>query len=239
MSVQALSWVMGNSPTKGTDRLVLLSLANHAGELVDGAFEAYPGIDTIRAEANLDRRRTAQDAVTRLVNSGHVQRVVNGAPDRRIRPDRRPNLYRIVVGSGVSSERTPRDERGVAATCNGVSRERLTGPVPATPKPSEEPSENLTNQRRTRLPQDFEPNQTAQTLAIELGLTLADEVLHFADYHRANGSRFVDWQAALRSWLRKSADFKGRTPPRGPKPPNGHKPYRNPTNQERYLDARI
>lgn len=103
MSVQALSWVFDHSPTKGIDRLVLLSIANHAGESPeDGAWEAWPGVKLMAHEAGTDRERTVQDVLARLVTDGTIERVVNGAPDYRIRPDRRPNLYRILLGNGIN-----------------------------------------------------------------------------------------------------------------------------------------
>lgn len=106
MSAQAFGWVMDHSPAKGSARLVQLSIANHAGELVTdaagvAAWEAWPGIATMQREAGLDRARTVTDAITRLVDDGLVVRIVNGAPDKRIPPDKRPNLYRLLL-VGVS-----------------------------------------------------------------------------------------------------------------------------------------
>jgi hypothetical protein len=123
MSIQAVGWVLDHSPAHGTDRLVLISIANHAGTSpVDGAWEAWPGVETIAREAGLDRVRTVQEAMARLVDAGYLERVLNGAPDDRIRGDRRTNLYRIptrppgdaaphpVDGHGVTSPRTPQPE---------------------------------------------------------------------------------------------------------------------------------
>ena len=149
MSVQALAWVFDHSTARGADRLVLLALANHAGkEPVNGAWECWPGVATIAREAGLERHRTAQDALTRLEGAGAIERVLNGAPDGRIRPDRRPNLYRIL---GVSQSDTPTGdgtqrgdvdrqgaprERGVVSRPNGVSLDDRSGCRFATPKPS-------------------------------------------------------------------------------------------------------
>lgn len=96
-----MGWVLDHSPAEGAERLVLLSLANHAGPSpVDGAWESYPGVETIQKEANLRRVRTVQEVLARLIAGGHIQRIVNGAPDERIRSNRRPNLYRILVSAG-------------------------------------------------------------------------------------------------------------------------------------------
>lgn len=98
MSVQAISWVLDHSHTRGTDRLVLISLANHAGRSpIDGAWESWPSIATITREAGLDRTRTVQESLARLEATGAITRQINGAPDTRIRPDRRPSLYRITT----------------------------------------------------------------------------------------------------------------------------------------------
>ena len=105
-----MAWVLDHSPTEGGDRLVLLSIANHAGKTPvrgsDGlsAWEAWPGLTTIGSEAGLSRRQSVKDALRRLEQAGHLQRIVNGAPDGRLRRDRRPNLYRIVIDGGTRTE---------------------------------------------------------------------------------------------------------------------------------------
>lgn len=152
MSVQALSWVFDHSPTTGSQRHVLLSIANHAGELVYGddgqpAFEAWPGIATMTREARLARERTTTDAITAMVKAGHLERIINGAPDTRIPKDKRPNLYRMLLANGVScgDTRCPwcgvtrSAERGDAVRPSGVSDSDGAGCRDATGKPSGEP----------------------------------------------------------------------------------------------------
>lgn len=156
MSVQALSWVLDHSPAKGSDRLVMISLANHAGQLVTDnptdprpAFEAWPGVATIAREARLDRPRTVNDALARLVRDGAVVRIVNGAPDARIRGDRRPNLYRVLVENGVPCGvtrcgwcgMTPNAPRDDARRHDGVTLGDTTGCRETSPEPSLEPSD--------------------------------------------------------------------------------------------------
>lgn len=149
MSVQALGWVLDHAPARSTDRLVLISIANHASSApADGAWESWPGIELIRREAGLDRTRTVQDALARLVAAGALERHVNGAPDERIRRDRRSNLYRILLASGVPCGVTrcrwcgvtPDDARGDAPAPDGVTRGDVTGCRGASPEPSDEPT---------------------------------------------------------------------------------------------------
>lgn len=160
-----MGWVLDHSPTKGSDRLVLLSLANHAGQTPTSdehglvAWEAWPGVETLQREAGLDRTRTVQEALGRLEGAGHIVRVVNGAPDSRIRKDRRPNLYRIVIDHGVLCSDTrcrwcgvpdsdipkgdhgvpSRAERGAASRHHGVPSDDITGCRKTAPEPSVEP----------------------------------------------------------------------------------------------------
>lgn len=99
MSAQAFSWVCQHSDAQGTERLVLLVLANYAGDLIaqgdEAYFECWPGVARIAEDARVDSTRTVQNALSRLAKSGQIERVINGAPDERMRSDRRPNLYRI------------------------------------------------------------------------------------------------------------------------------------------------
>jgi|SRR5882724_11346986 len=51
-------------------------------------------------------------------------------------------------------------------------------------------------------PDDFQPNDNNMLNAQRWGLNLADMVEAFADYHQSKGSRFVNWNLALNTWMR-------------------------------------
>lgn len=57
------------------------------------------------------------------------------------------------------------------------------------------------------LPDDWEPNPIAVTRAGHLGLDPAATAEHFRDHHRSKASRFADWDAAFRTWLRNAVRF--------------------------------
>lgn len=163
MSAQAFGWVLDHSPAEGSARLVLLSIANHAGDLVTDdagvpAWEAWPGIATMQREARLKRSRTVTDAITKLVNDGLLVRIVNGAPDKRIPPDKRPNLYRVLLTGvscdvtrcrwcGVSESDAPgcRDATapGVVSRRSGVSQNDTQTVIDPPGEPSENPGQQL------------------------------------------------------------------------------------------------
>lgn len=66
--------------------------------------------------------------------------------------------------------------------------------------------------RATALPSDFWPDDTAQRMAGELGLSLQDELAAFCDHHGARGTTFKDWQAGFRTWLRNASKFQQQRP---------------------------
>ena len=151
-----MAWVLEHeATTTGTDRLVLLALANHAND--NG--EAWPSIDTIAREAGVQRRQTVKDALARLVAAGLIEREINGAPDHRLRADRRPNLYRLTGarltaprGGTGAREASPGDEptgarftasRGHASRSNGgTENEPLTVTEPSSEPPPPTRSNN-------------------------------------------------------------------------------------------------
>ena len=151
-----MAWVLEHeATTTGTDRLVLLALANHAND--NG--EAWPSIDTIAREAGVQRRQTVKDALARLVAAGLIEREINGAPDHRLRADRRPNLYRLTGarltaprGGTGARESSPGDEptgarftasRGHASRSNGgTGNEPLTVTEPSSEPPPPTRSNN-------------------------------------------------------------------------------------------------
>jgi hypothetical protein len=62
-------------------------------------------------------------------------------------------------------------------------------------------------QRATSWPDDFTLSPERVENAKRVGADAAWEWDKFRDYHRARGSRFVDWNAAWRTWLRNAVDF--------------------------------
>ena len=65
--------------------------------------------------------------------------------------------------------------------------------------------------RATQLPKDFRPGDKHIALAADLGVDLRREWPKFTDHHRAKGSTFKDWSAALNNWIRKAAEYGGAT----------------------------
>ena len=57
------------------------------------------------------------------------------------------------------------------------------------------------------MPPDWKPNSDHQELAWELGLHLNVEHTNFVNFHLAKGSKFVNWDRALNTWLYNAKKF--------------------------------
>lgn len=130
MSVESMSLVLNHSRAEGTDKLVLLGIANHDG---DGG--SWPSIATLARYANKGERAVIR-SLRRLETMGELMTHRNAGGTHRTRPDRRPNRYEITISTGgvhgVSSATGRDPSRGVVQRAHGVSS--------TTPEPSLEPS---------------------------------------------------------------------------------------------------
>ncbi|WP_164775202.1 helix-turn-helix domain-containing protein [Nocardioides pantholopis] len=156
MSVEALAVVLHHSRAKGTDKLVLLGIANHAG---DGG--AWPSITTLAKYANV-HERNVQRALDKLVELGEVAVYRNDGGDHRTKTWARPNRYDVLVACPATCDRTanhrirelpraPADlwiegvapaPGGGASATGGVAPAPGGGVAPAPPEPSLEPTIN-------------------------------------------------------------------------------------------------
>lgn len=177
MSVEALAVVLHHSKAKGTHKLVLLGIANHAG---DGG--AWPTVETLAHYANVEPR-AVQKALQRLVSMGEVRihRQAGGTYD--MDDYRRPNRFDVLVECPPSCDRTMqhRDDRrraragtpalwinplsagtpGVLADTPPLSAGTPGGVSTGTPKPSLEPSLNPGSAALPQLQTAHEPPCTA------------------------------------------------------------------------------
>jgi integrase len=57
------------------------------------------------------------------------------------------------------------------------------------------------------MPEGFHPNGHHRDLAADLGIDLEEAFAVFTEHHAAKGSRFLDWNRALNTWLRREKQF--------------------------------
>lgn len=132
-----------------------------------------------------------------------------------------------------------RSRRDTARNPSGIRTESVL-PDPTRPVPIKETnnyvvSKEKRDRRATLLPDTWQPSETHQTKAFNLGLNCAWEADKFRDHHGAKGTRFKNWDRAFHNWLNHAAEYAQRdggyhapigygTPP--PAPPASSDPPR-------------
>lgn len=100
MSVESLAIVLNHSRASGTAKLILIGIANHAG---DGG--AWPAVETLASYANI-KRRAVQNHLRTLVDLGELAITYNGGGTHDLRGDQRPNRYDVLVECPDDCDRT-------------------------------------------------------------------------------------------------------------------------------------
>lgn len=95
-------------------------------------------------------------------------------------------------------------------------KQRVTNKLPSEPSEPSEPSKNhkndslfpLKRQHKTVYPADFHITEQLRRWCLTQNVSDPEAYLEqFRDYHVAKGSRFLDWPAAFRTWIRNSGRF--------------------------------
>lgn len=134
MSVEQMALVLNHSRAKGTDKLILIGIANHDG---DGG--AWPSIETLARYANCTER-SVQNSISNLVALGELSVEYQAGGTVKTRNDRRSNLYAIHV-DGVKPT-SPREADGVKQGAPRGEAHCVDGVKPTSPEPSLNHPEN-------------------------------------------------------------------------------------------------
>lgn len=149
MSVEHLAAVLHHSRAKGTAKLVLLGIANHAG---DGG--SWPSVRTLATYANVDPRNV-QMALARLEELGEVARHLQAGGTNRTHANdfERPNLYEVLVACPEGCDGTPqhrprkgyrRGPDGAFVPVDNSSSDRVTESSPPAGIVTPPPDGNVT-----------------------------------------------------------------------------------------------
>lgn len=220
MSVRVMGWVWQSSRSKGTDRLVLLAIADCAGD--DGG-NAYPSMATLVGKTGLGER-TVQGAIGRLAKLGELKvRHKAGSSNR----------YRVVMDT-PAADAPPQIPHPAAAA---PPTPQIPHPTPADPapitvlEPSVEPTHPPTvggarAKHGARIPDDFRVTSEmvawAKTKCPDVNGRLATET--FVAYWRGESGAKAskrDWTQAWRVWLLRDQTSAARSRARA-SPTNGY-----------------
>lgn len=204
MSIKIMSAVFESLTMGPTDRLVMLALADHAGD--DGS--CYPSIARLCQRTGLGER-AVQVAIGRLKQAGHLTAKIGGGRGNS-------TLYTLHVNTAPETPfEKPRTINTVSDDINPAFN--ALNPAADAPEPSVtiiEPPERKISSRGSRLSKDwFLPldwGEWALTEGVDRD-TIRSEADKFKDYWLSKAGKDavkLDWQATWRNWIRTAKDRK-------------------------------
>lgn len=198
---KAMSIKVGNPLRK----LVLIKLADNAND--NG--ECWPSYQHIADHCECSKS-AVKEHISALIKLGLMTKenrvgVNNGKGNTS-------NVYRLhLTSTPVPPESTP----PVPPKSTGGSPKSTPVPPAGTRtshsfEPVKEPLDN--KKKLSSMPEGFSPSASHQKMAEEYGISLQEEFDKFTDHHISKGSKFIDWNRALNTWLRNAKGFQKSRP---------------------------
>lgn len=184
---KAMSIKVGNPLRK----LVLIKLADNAND--NG--ECWPSYQHIADHCECSKS-AIKEHISALIKLGLMTKenrvgVNNGKGNTS-------NVYRLhLTSTPVPPESTPPVPPAGTRTSHSF-------------EPVKEPLDN--KKKLSSMPEGFSPSASHQKMAEEYGISLQEEFDKFTDHHISKGSKFIDWNRALNTWLRNAKGFQKSRP---------------------------
>ncbi|EAX9816791.1 helix-turn-helix domain-containing protein [Salmonella enterica] len=186
LMAKAMSIKVGNPLRK----LVLIKLADNAND--EG--ECWPSYQHIADQCEVSRS-TVKSHIRALEDMGLLKREF-----RRKGELNQSNVFYLTLDNAQQ----PAPESGGAGADLGGG----AGAAPRTYHSFEPVKEPLGRKKKpSSMPEGFSPSASHQKMAEEFGISLQDEFDKFTDHHLSKGSKFIDWNRALNTWLRNARGF--------------------------------
>ena len=128
MSIQAVSYVLQRSAARRHDRLVLVSLANHANDRA----ESWPSVQTICHEAGISRR-SVQRSLRRLQEADEISAKCESVGGRRSTTWVLVGFARLQGDFGAPNSSDDSDQLRKTHGNRGFNPRNRVGKVPKTP----------------------------------------------------------------------------------------------------------
>lgn len=231
MSVRVMSWVWEHSRAEGTDRLVLLAIADCASD--DGG-NAWPSVDTLAAKAKVSER-TVQRSIRSLRLLGEVDVVEGGGRNRtniytvKMTPrqdDTPDNLTPVNMSPRQSDRVTSEAETVTPVTQNGDTGDtRTVLNRPNRPKNIRPNNDELTSTSDPRFVEfwstyprrEAKPN-ALKALAKALKRAPLEKIIAGAAKYRDDPNRDPAYTAHAATWLNRDGWDDPRLPSKNTKP---------------------
>lgn len=95
-------------------------------------------------------------------------------------------------------------------------------PSSVSPPAGETSPKQAAAARATQMPAGWKPSAAAMAFARDRGFDAEHLFEHFRDHHQSKGTKFIDWDAAYRTWVRNQRRYDPRN---APKPAQGGLPF--------------
>ncbi|EDY3064054.1 helix-turn-helix domain-containing protein [Salmonella enterica] len=213
MSMNLMAKAMNIKVGNPIRKLVLIKLADNAND--NG--ECWPSYQHIADHCECSKS-AVKEHISALIKLGLMTKenrvgVNNGKGNTS-------NVYRLhLTSTPVPPESTP----PVPPESTGGSPKSTPVPPESTPpvppagtrtshsfEPVKEPLDN--KKKLSSMPEGFSPSASHQKMAEEYGISLQEEFDKFTDHHISKGSKFIDWNRALNTWLRNAKGFQKSRP---------------------------
>ncbi|CAE6946267.1 hypothetical protein R69608_05538 [Paraburkholderia nemoris] len=237
MSIKAMTLVWERFPRGGSDMLVALALADWCN---DQGLSLHPSIRAIAVKCRLSEWQ-ARRIVHQMISDGLLEIVGNhfgGAPGASRQYRFRLDLLTPSAGATPSAHASPTPSAGATPStgdragthardgwhpCTETASThasltviepsidvRDTSDVPATEKASKKRA------CKKSIPEDFGISESVRKWAKAQNFNQLDQRLeHFVGYAKANGKKYVDWDAAFMNAIRGDWAKLNRQPTRG------------------------
>lgn len=211
MSRAATDWAWGLE-IKASQKLLMLSLADRADEL----HCCYPSIQRLVKDTGMDRK-TIGKWINQMIEDGFIS-------DTGERKGKTKQVRVLRLNIEVKEAQ----KRNSTKFGNNTKNGHETSPIldnkrsqnwdaESVIEPNIEPTLSARGQfiseaakRRIGIspngeipfPTAFKPSADHIAIASEKGISIETELLNFRDYHKARGTKLIDWSSAFRVWLR-------------------------------------
>jgi hypothetical protein len=220
MSIKVMTYVWEHSQHKGSELLTLLAIADFSHD--DGT-NAYPSIASLATKTRMTERNV-QMVLRKLQASEELSLERNAGP-------KGCHLFRVNMSPSHGPKKRGGENFSPPKTFH-PEKFAPGGVKAASPKPSVDPSEDLSPSLRSgerararrislkRCPPDYEPSPGVRLWAQEkhpdIDFEEALEAMRDCEFTKPHS----DWDATLRNWIRKEPQFGPRVVSRR----NGHLP---------------
>jgi hypothetical protein len=220
MSIKCVHWALNDAPVEEpVEVLILVAMAERAAD--DGT-TTYQSVATIASKARISVR-TCQTKLRKLEDAGIISRG-DQQHAAHLPGNRRPVVYDLAVHLSRGADSAPQEIRGAESALRGADSE-LRGAEQGTlgvqlfadnsslnsslSDSSKDSSAAKVSRLNLPVPDPFVVTEELVDWA-KMETPLVNTTLEtpkFVDWHKSKGSKYKDWTAAWRNWMRNAQNY--------------------------------